>query len=346
MTALMKLKGQASGTVVVFNDTRVDHHHGCSRVMQALDELIAGIGLCISAYAPAHSDWAQDPVVSKALESASLLLVNGEGTLHHNSKSGLKLLQVAERARALGIPSVLLNCGWQDNGPEFVALLRQFTLVSARDSQSATQMRQAGVSCSLVPDLSLYSSYASAPRSRQGVGFTDSVIRPMSLQLAQARRACQGLTSPIQFAPPGAKGLYRFYREYVGKSDLQRPLALAAMLGLRARQHAAQALTAQGYMDHLAGLELLVSGRFHACTLAMVARTPFIAVRSNSHKIEALISDAGLAPWRMAKNVTPEAIANARAAGWEPGEAAALDGFLTHARRSAQALFQSIAKLP
>lgn len=332
--------------VVVLNDTRVDRHHGCSRVMSALETLIAEMGGRIIASAPAHSDWTQSHQVLEALEKAKLVVVNGEGTIHHNSKAGLKLLEVAEHAARLGIPCVLLNCAWQDNGLEFVEKLRQFTLVSVRDTRSAAQIRAAGISCCLVPDLSLYSPCNDPSlKARSRVGFTDSVMRPVSVALEQARQACHGLSMPIQFAKPGVSGTYRFFRESVAKTDIFHPDFLAAMLGLRLQQYRSQSFTAQAYIDRLAELELLVSGRFHACTLAMVARTPFVAVSSNSHKIEALISDAGLAPWRLMTEMTPDAIAHARQAGWARSEAVALDDFLLCARQSAQALFKDIGKL-
>jgi hypothetical protein len=53
------------------------------------------------------------------------------------------------------------------------------------------------------------------------------------------------------------------------------------------------------YMERLANRELLVTGRFHAACLAVVTDTPFVAVGSNSWKIEALVADLGLNPRRI-----------------------------------------------
>jgi hypothetical protein len=46
--------------------------------------------------------------------------------------------------------------------------------------------------------------------------------------------------------------------------------------------------------DDLAGSGVVVSGRFHAVCFALKIGRPFLAVTSNSHKVEALLHDAGL----------------------------------------------------
>jgi hypothetical protein len=97
----------------------------------------------------------------------------------------------------------------------------------------------------------------------------------------------------------------------------------------------------------LARAELTVTGRFHGACLAMAAGTPFVALASNSWKIEALIEDAGLERWRLAE---PEALpgllaGGAAALGWTDGERAALDAYLDHAAQGAEALFADLAAL-
>jgi len=92
-------------------------------------------------------------------------------------------------------------------------------------------------------------------------------------------------------------------------------------------------------------LRLLVSGRFHACTLALLARTPFVAVPSNSHKIEALVEDAGLAAWRVAPSPDAIDVAAAADAGWSPAEADAIEAYLADGRARTDALFAELGRL-
>jgi hypothetical protein len=332
--------------VVVLNDTRVDHHHGCIRVMMAVESLLGSIGCCVIASAPAHADWTKMPAVTDAITKAKLLVVNGEGTIHHKSAAGMKLLEAADWAAVQGIPSILLNCAWQDNGADFVEKLRRFTLVATRDSRSAAEIKAAGISCHTVPDLSLYLPGVAPVARRQRVGFTDNVVRPVSLQLEQMRQRCAGESLPIQFVEPGMAAAVHYFREYVGKQDLLQPAFLAGLFRLRWLHYHNQTRSIDAFLRRLAELELLVSGRFHACTLAMVTETPFIAVRSNSHKIEALIEDAGLSSWRLSDALTPEIVEHARRTGWEPEEQRKMRDYLAFAREGAHSLFKEIGKLP
>lgn len=329
--------------VVVFNDTRVDLHHGCTRVMSAIESLVVRHGGHVHATIPAHMDWKQNPAVHEAVRAARLVIVNGEGTIHHNSAAGRKLLEVGGFSRGEGVPAVLLNCGWEDNGEAFSAMLRDFAMVAARDHLSAEQMRVSG--CRVVPDLSLYLSGEGPALVRGGVGFTDSVIRPVALGLERLRKQCGGKVNSIQHVGSGALATYRFFRSYVGLADLRQPGFLMGMLMLRHQQYRAQVPTAQDYLRQLAGLELLVSGRFHACTLSLVMGTPFVAIDSNSHKIRALVSDAGLGAWRVASALSPTLVAEARTAGWDVTERQHLNDYLPHARAAADALFRDIAGL-
>jgi len=47
------------------------------------------------------------------------------------------------------------------------------------------------------------------------------------------------------------------------------------------------------YINWLKSLDLYVTGRFHGVCLAMMFQVPFLAIPSNSHKIEGLLEDCG-----------------------------------------------------
>lgn len=56
------------------------------------------------------------------------------------------------------------------------------------------------------------------------------------------------------------------------------------------------------FVDDLRKASLIVSGRFHGITLALRLRIPFIAIPSNSHKIEALLASVRM-KHRLAPNI-------------------------------------------
>ncbi|MBI1404574.1 MAG: hypothetical protein GC145_00440 [Caulobacter sp.] len=331
-------------SVVVINDTRTDLHHGCWRVMRTLEAQLERVGLEIIARAPAHADWRQDAAVIAAMDRAALVVVNGEGTLHHDRPAGAALLAAAAAARERSIPAALINASWDANGPDFGQALKAFSLVSAREQRSADQMRAAGTTARVVPDLSFFEPVTPAT-IRRGVGFTDSVLREAAVALEQARRRLGGRALPIHFNRPGLVGDLKNLRDGVARSDLARPGFLLASLSARLAWRRAEMTREQDYMAAVAGLALMVTGRFHAATFALAAGTPLLAVDSNTHKIAATFEDAGIADWR---RVAPERLDAAlldRAARWAPEEAEALEAFLADGRRRTLTLFDDLARL-
>ncbi|MDB5470620.1 MAG: hypothetical protein JWR84_2180 [Caulobacter sp.] len=330
--------------VVLINDTRADLHHGCWRVMHTLEDQLARVGLEVVARAPAHADWRKDPAIAEAIGRAALVIVNGEGTLHHDRPAGEALLAAGTAARSAGVPAALINASWDANGPAFTGALADFTLVSARETRSAAQIQAAGLSARVVPDLSLFET-VTPPAGRSGVGFTDSVLRDVALALEAARKRLGGIALPIHFNPPGLKGTLQNLRDGVARRDLADPAFLARSIAARLAWRAAETRDEAGYMTKVAALDLLVTGRFHAATFALAARTPVLAVESNTHKIGATFEDAGLAPWRRIAPADLDVALLTRAARWQPDEEKALADFLADGRRATGALFDDLARL-
>ncbi len=330
--------------VVLINDTRADLHHGCWRVMRTLEAQLARVGLDVIARAPAHADWRKDPAIGEAVSKAALVVVNGEGTIHHDRPAGEALLAVGAAAKSADVPAVLINASWDANGPAFAGALADFTLVSVREGRSVAQIQAAGYAARVVPDLSLFEAVI-PPAARVGVGFTDSVLRDVALALEAARKRVGGLALPIHFNAPGLGGDLRNLRDGVARRDLANPGFLARSIAARLTWRAAETRGEADYMTKVAALALLVTGRFHAATFALAAHTPVLAVESNTHKIGATFEDAGLAPWRRIAPADLDAALLTRAARWERDEAAALADFLAEGRRKTTALFDDLAKL-
>lgn len=330
--------------VVLINDTRADLHHGCWRVMRTLEGQLARVGLTVARRAKAHADWRKDPAVAEAIAGAALVVVNGEGTIHHDRPAGAALLAVGAAAKAAGVPAALINASWDANGPAFTQALADFALVSARETRSASQIEAAGLSARVVPDLSLFET-VDAPAARAGVGFTDSVLRDVALELEAARKRLGGRALPIHFNAPGLKGSLRNLRDGVARRDLADPGFLLRSIAARLAWRAAETRDEADYMSKVAALALLVTGRFHAATFALAAGTPVLAVESNTHKIGATFEDAGLALWRRIAPADLDAELLARAARWQVDEAAALADFLADGRRRTISLFDDLARL-
>lgn len=337
-------------STLVINDTRIDRHHGCNAVMSTIDLLLRRNGLGPVQYWPAHLDLACVPEFHEALGAARLVVINGEGTIHHDRPAGRRILEVGKLARSADVPAALINTGWEANGSEFIELLQHFDLVSARESCSASRMREGGASVHIVPDLSFWyvrkHISSISPQTRSGIGFTDNVDRLKALTLEQIRRFCGGETISICYADPGVAGWMRFIRDGVSLwEDSRRPLQLSSLLRLRHRLWQHSCKDTHSFSERISELELLVSGRFHACTFALATGTPIIAHSSNTGKIEALFSDIGLEPWRCNQALGPTEVFDAGARYWSKIERAALDDYLEGAVKAIELLFYDLAAL-
>lgn len=314
-------------------------------MLAAIEKLCQDNGFKIIASCPAHENWQQNTGFLKKLEEAHLVIVNGEGTIHHDRPDGIRLLEVGGYAKNSGIPAALINFTWEANSIDSGKLLQDFQLLSVRDTLSLDEIRAFDVDGRVVPDLSLLMPWVGNPNHRHGIGFTDSVVWSAASRLEEMRDKLRGKGIHLQYSERGVNGCYRFIREYIGRSDLGSPTRLLRKLKLRVLQYLGQNKNIDTFISELQQLELLVSGRFHACTLALVTDTPFIAVASNTKKIAAMIEDAGLETWRGVTELTAEHIEDARKRGWSSSERIARKEYLAMAQYEAEKLFRNIKGL-
>ena len=154
--------------VVLINDTSLyQAHFGCQLVCQTFREQFARVGLELSLSLPKKFD---ENAYASQLSAASLLVINGEGSIHHGKH--LHLIRLASK-----YPTVLVNCVYQQN-PEMPEL-RNLLYIAARESLSANELRNQGVNCEVVPDVIFASSMLRAfpkPMATRDVGITDNVV--------------------------------------------------------------------------------------------------------------------------------------------------------------------------
>ena len=312
--------------------------------MHVIESQLASVGVGVSVCVPAHSDWRLDRGFATALGRSRLMLVNGEGSLHHDRPAGLRLLESARHARSAGLRTVLVNAGWESNGAEYAAAASEFDLIAARDSWSAREIRAAGLDCVVVPDFSLLST-APAAMARQGVGVTDSVDLAVARDLEQLRRELKAMPVSIHDVDPERAGRAGFLRAIVHRGSLREPGATLAQLRARNTQWQASAPGLAAFLRRIGGLELLVSGRFHACTLALVAGTPFVAAGTNTHKIRAMIADSGIGSWRGDAVPGAASVRSALERGWSDAERIAVAAYVERAHREIPALFTRVRQL-
>lgn len=331
---------------VIMNDTRSDNHFGCFRVMRIIEENLAARGIRVTARSPVRHEWAKDAAFLAALSESDVVVINGEGTLHHGARRGEMVLRVVDHPACAGKPVALINALYQDNPDAWGRYLEKIALISTRDSRSAAAAaRHSGKPVGFVPDLSLCEAFAmpAVPVERNRLLVGDSISKDISrtlLQIVEER--------PDAYLLPITKALKA--------SKAHLPLPLRAFREGYIRLHAAAFRLKQprvlfnkteaGFLQDLLTGYLHVTGRFHSVCLCLVTRTPFLAVDSNSWKISALLEDLGLGKERL---LSPQDLksraGNPQAASYSEDELATIEASLRQCQDKARHLFDDIARL-
>lgn len=325
---------------VILNDTRADFHHGCSRVMSVLEQGLAAQGISVTARSPLRHKWWEDKHFLSHLAQADRVVINGEGTLHHGRPAGQDLLKVVSH-EACKAPTYLVNALYQENPADWLGYLAGFNGVWVRDSRSAAELNAGGARCDgVLPDLTLCGGALPAPSApRAGTIVGDSVDHDMSAALrAYALRAGGTFVPSLSHLkrPKGRTALGRALRNrYIARFERQAQREFAPL---------ALCKTAEAYADRLSGAEFHVTGRFHGACFSILTGTPFVALTSNSWKIEMLLSDLGLSPSRLIAVEDLKGPLSPADWAFSEAERATIATVLKDAQQKATEMFATIAR--
>lgn len=265
---------------IILNDTsRNVGHIGCETVMSNIHYLCRKYHIeTIASYENTASYLESDYKYN--LQQADIVIVNGEGTLHHDQKSALEIMESVQLAHKMGKRCYLINSVWQDNNV-LNNMLFMFEKVFVRESLSKSQIISYSnkIDVQIVPDISLYKikdreeNFASIKKS--GVTFIDSVNWSVTKELA---RQTHSLTVKRFYLMDGD-----FYKK-------MRSLRLFYILFMQKKQTYPRILRHANILESSA----IVSGRFHGLCLALKYGIPCLSVESNTHKQKGMIIDIGL----------------------------------------------------
>ncbi|GLQ32501.1 polysaccharide pyruvyl transferase family protein [Litoribrevibacter albus] len=179
--------------VAFINDTSLfSNHFGCQLVGQVYREQFKRTGLDLVISLPKNFN-IED--YKSQLDSVDLVVVNGEGSIHHGRNP--HLLEIAKK-----YPSVLLNCVYQEN-PRNDAL-KEFLHISARESYSAEEIQLQGVNCHVVPDVIFASSFVRSfpkPNPIKDLGITDNVRKEYQYKFGPFKKRVKGDFSAHNHSP-------------------------------------------------------------------------------------------------------------------------------------------------
>lgn len=140
--------------VIIFNDTS-DYHKGCEKVMEYLHKDVQNCGHQLLASVKGNKDRVED--VQNYFMEADAVIVNGEGTMHHDKPVPHQLLQVIRNAKVLGKKTALINTVWQSMtlDDEMKDVLRD-TYISVREVMSQEELQRDDIRADIHLDLSYY----------------------------------------------------------------------------------------------------------------------------------------------------------------------------------------------
>ena len=257
-------------SVALFNDTGDSCHVGCQAVSQAHRHMLRREGADIR-HAFFLNDWRHlanavlDEGIRQALASRELrdvladvdvVVVNGEGTIHH--QGGRHLLAILGAAQRLGVPTLLVNAVLQDidDARDVLAAVSDCTV---RDAYTSRYLDSLGVAHRLIPDSFFEAHFLDTPRH----DFAESLV----ITDCHVNRAaeCAPQLSQLRDAWPGRVADY----------------PLKAQERLDDWQHA---------LADVRRADVVVTGRHHGACLALRAGVPFVTLPSTTWKVEGLIA--------------------------------------------------------
>lgn len=232
---------------------------------------------------PSGRDWQLHPDQLPRRGEVDAVVVNGEGTIHHSAtRPRAHWLAAVGRLShdRLGVPAFLVNATLEANEAALYTALREFDGIFVRERGSLDELARFGLSGTLVPDLTLAIGPRTAPARRAGVLVTDSVLPAVTARLRQYsdRHGAEYFTLHYPRKPP--------------PKQLRRPvLFLRRYLAWRAAARAGR-LDSDYFVNRIASARFVVSGRFHAVTVAVLTETPFVGISSNTRKTDSVVEDA------------------------------------------------------
>lgn len=308
--------------VAIFNDTSTVGHFGCDIVMDVLRQAVKQRGGKIIYRHSVGHDWRTSRPAKEAIDAATIVIVNGEGSMHHSKSNARALAALGPYCAAAGKPGYLVNATLEANDEAIMADLLAFRRIYVRDSASRAEVSASGGDAAVVGDL----SFGCALPPWSGVSrkpvVVDSVVRP---DLPKLARIADRLGTDFVTMRHTKSGMAFAKRRWRGGFSVKRRCPLPGV---------GNSIEFAGYIGRHSHV---ITGRYHALCFAINMGVPVSVMRSNTGKSEALISDAGLDPERIITSSQPPEMQP-----YSDAEKANIAAFLSAVRAGQTQMFNAI----
>ena len=290
---------------VLLNDTSYEFHHGCEVVVKNIKELLLKNDIKIIDTNPVGINWMKNQKFIKNMYKADIIIVNGEGTLHHAQQRAKELVSIAKYSKEnLNIPIVLINSIYQDNGDKIAEYMKYFDKIFVRETLSKNDLNQYAINSEVVPDMTFYSKYnINNKKVSNEIGITDSVYLDLSEELYNISLQNNYIYLPaltdMKLKTNSIKSLLRYIKYFIYKHTKKILNKFGYKLNHQSIRTFYYINGYENYINQIANLKFLIVGRYHSLCFALKTNTPFIALKSNSHKIEGMLEDIGIGDKRI-----------------------------------------------
>lgn len=333
---------------VILNDTSYESHHGCETVVKNIKELLLKNGIKTIDTNPVGQNWMENKSFLGNLSKVDIIIVNGEGTLHHAQPRAKELVTIGKYIKEkYNKPIVLINSTYQDNGDEIAEYMKYFDLIYVRETLSKNDLNKYNIKSIVIPDMTFYSKYNILKKEKSNkIGITDSVYIDLSEELYNI-----SLKNKFEYLPAltdnklrinNVKNILRYIKYYTYKT-IKRILN---MMGYKLSHQSIRTFYYTNgykkYIDLIANLDFLIVGRYHSLCFALKTHTPFSAIRSNSHKIEGMLEDIGIGHKRIKSKENINIIDNKI---FSKDELQKINKYVNSAPQKIETMFNNIRKL-
>jgi len=281
--------------ILVLNDTRSENHHGCSRVMNAIDRNLFVRGFKDICYFKLMLRWDLDEDIKRKLLQTDLLIINGEGTLHGNFPHVQSLLNVITFAKSYGVTVALINATLFNLSQESISKLREVDYLFVRDKASKKLLELSHIKTFYCPDLAFWEPFPLREKVlRSGSAISDGYG---SLRLISREEMKQDRMTFIS--------INNIDQNYHQSSKIRKIIHIfKEVFNVNSLNGQVTKTTHIDFLKLLNTFELVITGRYHIVCMCILMETPFKFFESNTPKISFLLKDVGIDVDKFHENFT------------------------------------------
>lgn len=219
----------------------------------------------------------KEPFFDNILQWSDAVIINGEGTIHHNYYGAQTLLALAAIATERKKPTMLINSTIESIDEILIKeSLSKISYISVRDNYSKMYLESHLIKCSLHPDAAFSNKYSKFPINHTippkekpscliSAGIEKSTHLASNLIKIAKRNGYEPVYCCLDSADDSA---YRYCRDN----------------NIKIIHYAT--IPWWFYPDFLNQFDLCISGRHHLNVFCILGKTPFIPLNSNTWKIQ------------------------------------------------------------